>query len=326
MTDVFEMPNNAENYYRKALNLIEAKRYIEAAELLKKSFLIEPNFHVFEELVQIYLSFALNEELKDIWEILDLDTDQILEDSALTQLYGLCVPILFDQQLAIIELYRIKEVSHSRQWPTEHLSRSIAELNDQHLFEKTLSKASSPEAIQQLIDHLVKKGSHELSLRIKQLIQMPIEDTDTLLRALLVHPEIFQYLKSNILHNLIKQELTGTYLLSWFGETSSVTIEELKQFDQYPIYDQTISCIQEYCDSHNPHLFEQICQQFVMHSMIYFPYLENVITSGQAWLDIFLVQNGLEDERNASSLNQELLTYYSVANDELLKLYSGRQN
>lgn len=326
MTDVFEMPNNAENFYRKALNLIEEQRYIEAAKLLKKSFLIEPNFDVFEELIQIYLSFNQNAELKEIWKILDLEPEEIFENRTLTHLYGLSVPVLFDNQTALLELYRIKEVSQARLWQTEYLVRSITKLNDQNLFERSLLKAKTPEAINQLIDQLVKRGSYDLSTRIKSLNQMPLEDVDVMLRALLVHPDVFQYLKSNILHALISRNVKGPYEVSWFGETSSFNIESLAIYSEYPIYAQTIETIRQYCDGNNPHLYDQICQQFVMHSMIYYPFMSQVVTSGQEWLDIFLIQNGMDDDSSVPSLNQELLTYYTAATDEILKLFTRKHD
>lgn len=326
MTDVFEMPNNAENYFRKALNLIDEQNYIEAAKLLKKSYLIEPNFEVFEELTQIYLSFNQHEDLKNIWEILDLDREEILEDRTLTFLYGQSVPLIYDKQTALLELYRIKEVSQARQWQTDHLVQSIAELNDQQLFERLILKAKTPEAVTQLLDQLVETGSYELSARINTLNQMSLEDSDAMIRAMLVHPEIFQYLKSTILHALIRREVKGTYDVLWFGKTTSLTIETLSMYSQFPIYKQTIETIEDYCDRNNPHLSEQICQQFAMHSMIYYPYLPEVVSSGQEWLDIFLIQNGLEDDSQTLRLNQELLTYYTAATDELLKLFTRRHD
>ena len=54
--------------------------------------------------------------------------------------------------------------------------------------------------------------------------------------------------------------------------------------------------------------------------MIYYPFLKEVISSASKWLDIFLVQNGLEEEADTATLDETLFDYYQLANEELFVL------
>lgn len=322
MTDVFEMPNNAENYYRKAVNLLEQRQYIEAADLMKKSFLLEPNFEIFEELIQIYLSFNKHKELQDVWQMLELDSQEIYGNRKLNYLYGLSIPLLFDRQTALLELYRLKEVAQANDWESKHIVYAITDLNEQVLFEKTLLKANSEQAVEQFIQQLLEKGHSYLAKQIKTLSQIPIETSDAVIRRLLLDSEVAQYLKTNLLHSLIRGRVRGQYDILWFGQERSVFIEELMPYQQYPLYQQTLASIADYCDLNNPHLYEQICQQFDMHAMSYFPFLADLKTDGQEWLDIFLVQNGMEDDLKEPDLNQELLAIYMATTEGMMRLLS----
>lgn len=320
MPDVFEMPNNAENYYRKAKNLIEQQRYNEAAIFLEKSYKLEPNLDIFDELVKLYLTFNLETELKFLWQTVYPDTECIYKDKHLSFLYGQSISSIYDSQHALLELYHLKEIAHSMNWQTDHLIKAISQLNDQHLFEKTVRKAKSFEANEQLVSQLLEKGNFQLLSQIKSLYKMPINETDTLIRTLLKHPKVMHYLKSDLLHFLINQNNKDTYEIIWFGSNYSLSIKNLETYREQPIYAATIASIQDYCDAQNPHLFDDICQQFTMHAMIYYPFITEIVSSGQAWLDIFLVQNGLEDETSKTQLNQDLLAYYTLANEELMTL------
>ncbi len=320
MPDVFEMPNNAENYYRKARNLIEQQRYMDAAVFLEKSYHLEPNLDIFDELVKLYLTFNLETELETLWQTAYPDTEDIYKDEHLSFLYGQSLSSIYDSQSALLELYRLKEIAHTLNWQTDHLIKAISQINDQHLFERTVRKAKSAEANEQLVKQLLVKGNFQLLSQIKLLYKMPTNETDSLIRTLLKHPNVMHYLKSDLLHFLINQNNTDTYELAWFGSEYSLSIKNLDTYREQPIYAATITSIQNYCDAQNPHLFDDICQQFTMHAMIYYPFLTEVISSGQAWLDIFLVQNGLEDVTSKTPLNQDLLAYYTLANEELITL------
>lgn len=322
MTDVFEMPNNAESYYRKAVNLLEQRQYIEAAELMKKSFMLEPNFEIFEELIQIYLSFNKHKELHEIWQLLELDSQDIYADRKLNYLYGLSTPLIFDRQTALLELYRLKEVAQANDWESKHIVYAITDLNEQTQFEKTLLKANSEQAVEKFIAQLLEKGHGYLTKQSKTLSQMPLEASDRVIRALLLHDEVAQYLKTNLLHSLISRGARGQYDILWFDQARTILLEELIAYQQYPIYQQTLATIADYCDLNNPHLYEQICQQFDMHAMSYFPFLTDLMTDGQEWLDIFLVQNGMEDDLEEPDLNQELLAIYVATTEEMMRLLS----
>ena len=100
MSDVFEMPNNAESYYRKAQNLIEQKEYLQAADLLEKSYQLQPNFIVFNELVKLYLSFKIKDKLQTLWESYYPNQEDIYVDEELSFLYGLSLPVIYESQTA----------------------------------------------------------------------------------------------------------------------------------------------------------------------------------------------------------------------------------
>lgn len=320
MSDVFEMPNNAESYYRKAQNLIEQKEYLQAADLLEKSYQLQPNFIVFNELVKLYLSFKIKDKLQTLWESYYPNQEDIYVDEELSFLYGLSLPVIYESQTALLALYQLKEIAHQSGWATEHLIKSINELNDQNLFENSVRKAVDKQTSEQLLDHLLEKGSFYLLSRIKVLYDMPYVDIEMLVRTLLKSDQVLHYIKSDLLHYLINQKIEDTFEYRWFGKDFSFSIPDLKPYREDSTYQKGLWAIQQYCDTHNPHLVNDISQQFTMHVMIYYPFLKEVISSASKWLDIFLVQNGLEEEADTATLDETLFDYYQLANEELFVL------
>lgn len=315
MSDIHEMPNNDVNYYRKAQNLIEQQRYLEATELLEKSYDIEPNLEVFEELVKLYLSFQLKDPLTNLWEKAYPHTDEIHLSDRLSYLYGVSLPLILDADQALIELYRLKDLSKELGRPIDHLIKGISLLNEQQLFERTVLKATSEDAIEKLIQQLLEQGSLNFLAKVKLLYQMPLSQTEALYKAILIHDKIENYIKNDVLHYFITEQITGDFELNWFGELRSVSIEELQSYKETPAYQANIRVIQDYCEQHNPHFYEDIMQQFTLHAMVFFPFIDTVLTAPNAWLDHFLMQNGLEDKK--IEIDPILSRYYDMANEEL---------
>lgn len=315
MSDIHELPNNDVNYYRKAQNLIEQQRYIEATELLEKSYAIEPNVEVFEELVKLYLTFQLIEPLRNLWDKAYPHNEQIYLNEKISFLYGLSLPLIMEADQALIELYRLKDHSKELGRPIEHLIKGITLLNDQQLFERTVLKATSEDAVEQLIQNLISKGSLDFLTKVKLLYRMPLAQTEVLLRAILVHDAVENYIKSDVLHYFIMENIPGEFDLNWFGETTSVSAEQLKPYKESTTYLDNIGSIQDYCEQHNPHLYDDIMNQFTLHAMVFYPFLDKVLPHPKAWLDYFLLQNGLEDDE--IEIDQNLIRYYDLANQEL---------
>lgn len=319
MSDIYELPNNDAHYYRKAQNLIEQQRYLEAAELLEKSYSIEPNLEVFEELVKLYLTFQIKEPLKKLWETAYPHPHDIYTNELISYLYGLSVSIIFDADRSLIELYRLKDIAKQADWQTEHLVKGIAQLNDQQLFERTVVKATTPEEVDHLIGLLLAQGSLNFLGKVKLLYQMPLHETTILLKTILKRPEIENYIKNDILHYFINQKVTGKIDFQWFNQDKSVMIEELKPYKEHPAYQQTLLAIQTYCEQQNPHLYQDIMHQFTLHAMVFYPFLDDVLPNGNEWLNLFLLQNGLEDDEK-TNLDPTLNHYYQLANEELNEL------
>ena len=318
MSDIYELPNNDAHYYRKAQNLIEQQRYLEAAELLEKSYAIEPNLEVFEELVKLYLTFQLNEPLKKLWEAAYPHPHDIYTSELVSHLYGLSVPVIHEADQALIELYRLKDIAKQANWQTEHLVKGITLLNEQQLFERTVTKAISPEEVNHLIGLLLAQGSLNFLTKVKWLYQMPLDQITVLLNTILQHPKVENYIKSDILHFFISQKVTGTHELLWFGQAKSVVIEELQPYKEHPAYQRTLEAIQGYCEQQNPHLYQDILHQFTLHAMVFYPFLEDIIPHGNEWLNLFLLENGLEEEE--TDIDPRLNHYYQLANKELNEL------
>ena len=129
MTDITPMPNNAENYYRKASNALENNQFNKAIQYLESSYNLESNPLVFTELVRLYIAFNKQEQLTRLWEQDQFTLDFISQSSELTSLYAQSLPIMSPTSESLNKLYQLRDSIQSSTATTE-LNKAITTISD----------------------------------------------------------------------------------------------------------------------------------------------------------------------------------------------------
>ena len=128
MSDVIEFPTNADQYYRKALSALKVHDFGRAQELLIKSYETDPQVHVFEELIKLYIARGQKADLLNCWQTYFPDIEAVNDWNVLL-LYGASLSLLYDLDAALLRLYQLQARFQAAGWDSEDLLPFIHQLN-----------------------------------------------------------------------------------------------------------------------------------------------------------------------------------------------------
>lgn len=315
MNDIIEFPNNADNYYRKALNELNARHFDRAEILLLKSLELEFATDVFLELVHLYLSLRQKEKLEELWEAYYPNAESRLEYEPIAQHYALSISTIFPLTKALIELYRLRDYFIQQEWNTLPIQSEIEQLNQHQVLEEALADAIAREQVLSFLDELYAAGAYALLEQLKHLYTLPYEKCAPLYRAILVHSQVEQYIKSDVLHYLITQQIDETLPLIWFDESHELSTGSLRPYHAQTQFLATVRAIQIYCEQQNPHLYDDLIQQLTLQAMCFYPFINEVLHQPDAWITCMT-----DDNIPDSPLTDKIM----LASNELFRLLDGK--
>ncbi|UUX34322.1 hypothetical protein [Fundicoccus culcitae] len=319
MSDSIELPNNAENFYGKAVAYIQRQRYPEAIDALEKSLSITFTITAFDELVKLYLNLKQYSDLKQLWDRYLPDKEDRIQDETLRFLYGISVPYLFPLDHAIIELYQLRDYTIKQQQTTEHFDQLLNEWQKTKAIRDAMSQTESPNDLAAIYQTLYQDGPLECLVQLKKIYELPIEETEQLLLYLVKQPALENFVKNDILHYLLKIDYHSPLELNWFGQSQVINLASLLAYNQQIFYKQTLDAINDYSQQENPHLRLDIIHHFNLHAMVYYPYIEDIFASPNEWLTLFLQHNQLASNFS-NPPSEKAKIYFQKALNELEKI------
>lgn len=121
------------------------------------------------------------------------------------------------------------------------------------------------------------------------------------------HPYIHVLVKAAFLQLLIQNNDSSTYEYEWFDEERKVIPAKLHLFDETPLIIEIRERLKETLEK-NPSLYENIQPEIEFHLMKLFPFIEEVISDAQAWIDLYIdlyANDRAEDEEWSASLDKD---------------------
>lgn len=321
MTDITPMPNNAENYYRKAMNALKLNEIEKGMTLLEKSFKIDNTLPVFEELVKLYVFLNSPTDLDRVWTYQNYSIKDIATSNRLTELFSQSIPIMNPTYEGLNKLYQLKDLNPSSS-VTEYLKVNINSLLDRLKVEESINKLDSHKAIEQYSEQLLTYTQFEVLSKLKIIYQTNSDKTIELLKELLKETQLLNFIKNDILHYLITKNNKEELTINWFGQTRQVEMNSLFAYKNSKFYQNGLLLIEDYFAQKDPHLAKQIIEIFNLHAMVLYPFYEEAIESPQTWLELTLSQYGLlEDSDSKLQVSPKELNYYRLAQNEFEQLF-----
>lgn len=313
MAKLHELPNNDLNYYRKAMNALQANNYQLGLDYLTKSFELDQNLDIFKELVDICISLGEKDRLKDLWETYFPDPNRFHHEHLLVELWLASVAFLYPLQEAI-NLLTQTMLSFQNQGLDTALS-----------FQPILSHLLSQQTILSTIHKLrgsqypafITEQNHEGPMRLLETLKITYTDPTIpfkFYQTILEDKDILNFIKSDILHYLISQECQETINLAWSDQIKTLKIGGLNTYKEMKHYQEGLQAIQNYFSQHDPHLMDDAIQIYNLHYQVFYPYPEKVLPTGDAWLQAFLALNF---NQNSQKIDSNLLKTVKQAQEEI---------
>lgn len=305
MTDITPMPNNASSYYRKALNELSNNNYPLAIDYLEKSFNLDKELDSFEELVKIYIQRNMNDKLKQLWQDAEFTEEEISNSSLLTILYAQSLQQFEFSEEILLKLYQLRDKTQSAK-AVEAINSAIQTIDNSIILMKRIRHNQDASFTQDII----KLSPLDLLGQLKLIYKLPLKETQSILMDLLMTKNVLNYIKSDILHYFIYQEVQDEIQFTWFNENKQARISDLEAYNQTHFYKQAVAFLRQAQEKENPHLTDEFIQLFTLHSMVCYPYLEETLISGEDWLA------SLENPDQS-----EIGYYINLANEELNQIF-----
>lgn len=314
MSDVIEFPTNADQYYRKALSALKVHDFDRAQELLIKSYETDPQLHVLEELIKLYIGRGQKSDLLNCWQTYFPDIELVSNPSVLL-LYGASLPFLYDLDAALLKLYQLQARFQAAGWDSEDLLPIIHQLNHTQQLARRLDQAldQGQEAIESFINQVYGGQGFDLLSFLKFTYDRPLDKSLPFFKAILAHATLPQYIKSDVLHYLLYQNYPGKVAYNWFGQIYELTVAKLQDYRHQSSYVAGLQVIEDYCEQFNPHLLIEFSQQFVLQALAVYPYFEEAYGSAKEWFQLFLTENDLPTPYDLVPEAKHRQTYQTVA-------------
>lgn len=321
MSDIPQMPNNAESYYRKALNELSHNNFTKAIHFLEESYQIDNNLEAFEELIKTFIMTNNELKLKQLWDESKFSFNNITTSNKLSMLYAQSLPSISLSEDSLLKLYQLKDKNPSHIVHKE-VNKAIATVDEALIIFKQLDQNKSAHEIDKLVHRLLNYEPFIILEKLKVIYKLPFNLSEPLLLSLLQKDSLLNYIKSDIMHFFLYSHYNKEAEISWFGKKYHVSFDDLKPYNEIPLYQIGIQYINDYMSKENPHLIYELVQLFTLHTMVLYPFVEKTMPAAEQWLKIVnqLPEIILDSD---STEFKHTLKYIELANDELNNLFQN---
>ncbi len=317
MSNITEFPNSSDNYYRKGLAYIKNLDIDQALACFEQSYHIDSNLNSFIEIIQILLSNHLESKLKEYWQdyLTPFESNKLLGSKKILDSWLQSLPVIY-----------------SRSETFTHLSNLIIDNSDPNIHLKLQSEIQTIKQDIQTVQHILelsdaknhieyiqkvhKTSPYNLLQIIKLLFDEFNEDYLPFLLHILSEPEIENYIKSDILHFFVYQQIDLEVTLSWFKQTYSIQTKKLLPYHQSKMYLSNYKAIETHFSKNDPHFLQSAIEQFTLHCMVFYPFIDDILENDNEWLNAFL-HLYFDDHIMSSDSKNSLVLYLHKANSDL---------
>ncbi|MGX7168295.1 tetratricopeptide repeat protein [Facklamia hominis] len=320
MSDIINLPNNAQNYYRKGCLALQNNDFTLAKKYLEESYQIENNWPCFHELIQLYLMTQNNQALKKLWQQILKDKDWRSLDKNYLTAYAYSVRSLKSQSEILVQLYQIRDQLQSLGHDPQVLDSLIQQEQQKLELIDTLKNHRSTEDLNQWVQQLCQSPLKKVMSTVTDLYDLiDTLEIDAVFSSMLQNTQLSNFIKSDILHFYLRQDRKDRLELLWFKQAKTVNLKELIPCKQDPLFLDLTKRLNTYCQDNNPNLYDDLYNNLTLILLSFYPFLQQAIPDESLWFDHFLAMNGVEESPD-SLLSLEVQTYLELANREIQNL------
>lgn len=304
------MPNNGENFFRLGMNALQENNIELGLEYLIKSYDLEPIITTFAELITLYIVLNRGEEMDRLWNESGYELEEISHSSILTKLYTKSLPLLTQRKNRTLELYMIRDVQTQTEI-IDFINEILQAVRNQEMVQNELSNLNEAD-LNSYISKFTDRKMIEILQQLKDLYHYPTKDFLHFYKALLVTPNLANFIKSDILHHLILNDISGEVDLVWFDQDRQINLATLGPYREDPFFKQSLSHLEERYGREDPHLLTNRQEIFYLFTMILYPFIDEGLEDIDNWLEFMDTGN-----------NRTGNPYYEQAMKELNNIYSN---
>ncbi|MHB0809066.1 MAG: tetratricopeptide repeat protein [Facklamia hominis] len=320
ITDIINLPNNAQNYYRKGCLALQNNDFALAKKYLEESYQIENSWPCFHELIQLYLMTQNKQALKNLWQQVLKGKDwRSLEKNYLIA-YAYSVRSLKSQSEILVQLYQIRDQLQSLGHDQQVLDSLIQQEQQKLELIDTLKNHRSSEDLNQWVQQLCQSPLKKVMSTVTDLYDLiNTLEIDAVFTSMLQNDQLSNFIKSDILHFYLRQDRKDSLKLLWFNQAKTVDLKELIPCKQDPLFLDLSNRLDTYCQDNNPNLYDDLYNNLTLILLSFYPFLQQAIPDEPLWFEHFLAMNGVEESPD-SPLSLEVQTYLELANREIQNL------
>lgn len=312
-------PKNYEQYVKKAVAAFQLGRMEESLPYFKEAYQLKQ-----EEKINTFYATALYQvgryqEAKEVVE------DQLAFYEKENQLYAFYVSILirshhFLQAEAIIKKQLMRKGNDSEKvtW------QSLLGFSKEEQKNKQVSQEKKLADIGKRVLSMMDKSYQEQSDLMKEMDTIPFHNYLKLAKLLVQNPFVNGLIKATIIERLVSERLDESIEINWFGQNRSFRPNETTTIEENETVRQVKRLLEEKIGLNDPALFASIGQEAQLHFIFLYPFIEEVITSSETWVELYRQQYELDYIGQTEKLPyfDDLKLWQNRLNELILELMS----
>lgn len=323
MTDIVNMPNQGDNYLRKGRNAAENLEYQQAIDYFIKSYNLTKSDEALNEIVAYYLFIDQYDALHAFLTKHNITFEAFLVNKEMATFYIAICELVMDDNTGILNLYRLKNAAPPEYELTNLIDTAIERIEAKIAIRNRFAKLASEGKYTALLYQISKQKPFDQLKSLAIIYDLDFDLTEQLLIPLLESDDTVSFVKTNILEYFTKKPIDREIQFHWFDQIVPLNLNTLVPQAENKRYQDTLRAIYEQSEQENPHLTNQIIQQFYTQAYSFYPFIEKVISDPNEWYAMYLYMNGLASDDEVD-VNSVLLKYMKkVSQEYIAHVYSN---
>lgn len=317
MNDILEMPNQGENYLRKGRNAAADRDYHTAIDYFIKSYQLSTSSEALNEIIAYYLFLNNLDDLNAFLIEYDIQLEHFLENKELTTFYVVINEMTGNHQNGVLNLYRLKQVVPQEYQLEQLIDQAIERLESTITLTHRFNKLIEEDKYNAILHRFNHQTPFDQLKYLTIFYELNGNIIDKLLIPLLESDQIVSFVKSDILHYLINNQVDLTINYYWLGEQHELNLNTLLPLADNKMYQETLKAIYDLSEQDNPHLTNELIQQFHTQANSFYPFIDTIIQNPEDWYHAYNALNGLSFTED-DLIDQNLLKYMNKVLQEYI--------
>ncbi len=281
MGDRIDFPHNNQVYFEKATNHIAEQEFEQALHYLEKIYETEQETNVNHLYTLVLYRLGRAEEALEIAQ--DKKEYYMQEESRAVFYTSLLIKNhLFLEAEVLIQNYLSDPTSpHYMEW--KNVDQELMSERESVQRQVEIQRKETIKDLQQLTSY----SALEQTEIVQKARILTLQELQEAASVLLIRPDLPPITQKAFLELLIEKEDPNEYTFHWLDGPRKIVPKQLKSFDQLSILKQVLNLLEQKLEK-NPSYIEAIYTEILSDLLLLYPFVEEVITDADYWVDRYL--------------------------------------